>query len=52
MQINNNGELVTSDGYQVLGGSGPITFQAKDRNITISQDGTISVGEGDRKSVV
>ncbi|MFZ0095677.1 MAG: flagellar basal-body rod protein FlgF [Pseudolabrys sp.] len=46
MQINNNGELVTSDGYQVLGGSGPITFQAKDRNITISRDGTISVGEG------
>jgi flagellar basal-body rod protein FlgF len=46
MQINNSGELVTSEGYQVLGESGPITFQPKDRNITISQDGTISVGEG------
>jgi flagellar basal-body rod protein FlgF len=46
MQINNNGELVTSEGYQVLGESGPITFQPKDRNITISQDGTVSVGEG------
>jgi flagellar basal-body rod protein FlgF len=47
LQINANGELVTSAGYQVLGDSGPITFQAKDRNITISADGTISVREGD-----
>ncbi len=47
LQINANGELVTSAGYQVLGDSGPITFQSKDRNITISTDGTISVREGD-----
>ena len=46
LQINNNGELVTSEGFQVLGESGPITFQPKDRNITISKDGTISVREG------
>lgn len=46
LQINNIGELVTSEGYQVLGESGPITFQPKDRNITISEDGTISVREG------
>jgi flagellar basal-body rod protein FlgF len=46
LQINNNGELVTSEGYQVLGESGPITFQPKDRNITISEDGTVSVREG------
>ena len=46
LQINSTGELVTSDGYQVLGESGPITFQPKDRNITISEDGTISVQEG------
>jgi flagellar basal-body rod protein FlgF len=45
-QINNNGGLVTSEGFQVLGESGPITFQPNDRNITISQDGTISVREG------
>lgn len=45
-QLNNNGELVTAQGYQVLGESGPITFQPKDRNIMISEDGTISVGEG------
>src|SRR5215467_10008662 len=46
MQINSNGELVTAEGFQVMGESGPITFQPKDRNITISQDGTISVREG------
>jgi flagellar basal-body rod protein FlgF len=45
-QINNNGELVTPEGYQVLGESGPIIFQPKDRDITISPDGTISVREG------
>lgn len=46
LQINNTGELVTSEGYQVLGESGPVTFQPKDRNITISEDGTISAREG------
>jgi flagellar basal-body rod protein FlgF/flagellar basal-body rod protein FlgG len=46
LQINSTGELVTSEGYQVLGESGPITFQPKDRNITISEDGTISAQEG------
>src|SRR5262245_48390758 len=46
LQVNSNGELVTSEGYQVLGESGPITLQPKDRNITISEDGTVSVREG------
>lgn len=46
LQINNSGELVTAEGFQVMGESGPITFQPKDRNIAISQDGTISVREG------
>ena len=46
LQVNNNGELVTSEGFQVLGESGPITFQPKDRDIKISRDGTISVREG------
>ena len=46
LQLNANGELVTSEGYQVLGDSGPITLQPKDRDIAISQDGTISVREG------
>ena len=46
LQINNNGELVTSEGYQVLGENGPIQFQPKERSILISQDGTITVREG------
>ena len=46
LQINANGQLVTSDGYPVLGDGGPITFQPNDRDISISNDGTISVREG------
>jgi flagellar basal-body rod protein FlgF/flagellar basal-body rod protein FlgG len=46
LQINNAGELVTSEGYKVLGDAGPITLQNGDRNISISSDGTISVREG------
>jgi flagellar basal-body rod protein FlgF len=46
MQINANGELVTSEGYQVLGEAGPIVLQPKDRDVTISADGTISAREG------
>lgn len=46
LQINAAGELVTTEGYQVLGEAGPITLQPKDRDITISEDGTISVREG------
>ena len=49
LQINNTGQLVTSDGNQVIGDSGPITFQPNDRNIQISRDGTISVQEGTSK---
>jgi flagellar basal-body rod protein FlgF len=46
MQINATGQLVTSDGYAVLGDGGPITLQPNDRQIQISPDGTISVREG------
>jgi flagellar basal-body rod protein FlgF len=46
LQINNNGELVTSEGFQVAGESGPITFQNSDRDITINNDGSIRVREG------
>jgi flagellar basal-body rod protein FlgF len=46
-QLNAAGELVTSEGFQVLGASGPIKMQPKDRDIKISADGTISVREGD-----
>lgn len=46
LQINAAGELVTAEGYQLLGEAGPIVFQPKDRNITISGDGTISARSG------
>ncbi len=46
LQINATGELVTSEGFQVLGESGPITFQTSDRDITINADGSIRVREG------
>ena len=45
-QISNTGELVTSEGSQVMGEAGPIKFQPTDNQISISGDGTISVREG------
>src|ERR1700687_3820719 len=35
MQSNGNGQLVTSDGYPVLGDGGPISFQPSDRQVSI-----------------
>ena len=49
LQISPTGQLVTSDGYPVLGDGGPITLQSTDRQISISRDGTISVREGASK---
>jgi flagellar basal-body rod protein FlgF len=46
LQINGQGQLVTSEGLQVLGQNGPIVFQPNDRNVSISTDGTIPVREG------
>ena len=46
LQLNAIGELVTSAGDRVLGDNGPITFQQQDREISISEDGTVSVREG------
>jgi flagellar basal-body rod protein FlgF len=45
-QVNSAGQLVTSEGYQVMGENGPITMQPNDRDVRISADGTISVREG------
>jgi flagellar basal-body rod protein FlgF len=45
-QINGAGQLVTSSGDQVLGSSGPITFQNTDNDIVISSSGIITVREG------
>ncbi len=46
LQINATGQLVTSEGYPVLGDGGPITLQQNDHQVSISRDGTISVREG------
>jgi flagellar basal-body rod protein FlgF len=46
LQINAQGQLVTSEGLAVVGTNGPITFQPNDREISIGIDGTISVREG------
>lgn len=50
-QINNAGELVTSDGSRVLGDSGPIQFQPNDNGISIDSDGTIRVRTGSSAKV-
>src|SRR5262245_13863340 len=36
LQIDSGGQLVTSEGLQVLGQNGPIVFQPNDRNVAIS----------------
>jgi flagellar basal-body rod protein FlgF len=46
LQVNSTGQLVTNSGDLVLGTSGPIVFQPTDHDITISQDGTVTVLEG------
>jgi flagellar basal-body rod protein FlgF/flagellar basal-body rod protein FlgG len=46
LSTNAAGQLVTSEGYQVLGDSGPITFQATDHDVAISNNGIITVREG------
>ena len=46
LQINANGELVTSEGDRVQGDGGPIQFQTTDRDISINADGSITVREG------
>jgi len=50
LQINAQGELVTSEGDQVLGDAGPIVFQPTDNSVTIGQDGTITVHQGNSKT--
>jgi len=46
LQINAQGQLVTSAGYPVLGNAGPIVFQPTDKEVTINADGGVSVLEG------
>jgi flagellar basal-body rod protein FlgF len=46
LQINASGQLVTGEGYQVLGDNGPITFQPGDHDPIISPSGIITVRNG------
>ncbi len=48
--LNNQGQLVTSDGDPVLGTGGPITFQPTDHDINVAPDGTVTVVEGTAKT--
>jgi flagellar basal-body rod protein FlgF len=45
-KINADGLLVTSEGYQVQGQSGPIQFQTTDHDISVNDGGEIRVREG------
>jgi flagellar basal-body rod protein FlgF len=47
-QVNGRGELVTSDGHQVLTDQGPLTFTATERDVRIAADGLISTSNGNR----
>lgn len=49
LKIDATGQLVTSEGFAVLGDGGPIALQPSDRQVQISRDGTISVREGNAK---
>ena len=51
MQVNERGELVTSDGYRVLGDGGPITFDATETGIAIAKDGTVSTNLGPKGKI-
>ena len=44
--LNANGELVTNQGFKVLGDAGPIVFGPTETNIEIAGDGTISSSIG------
>ena len=46
LQLGPTGNLMTADGFPVVGDSGPITLQPNDRQISISANGTISVRAG------
>ena len=50
LQINNQGQLVTSGGHLVLGTSGPIVFQPTDKQINIAADGNVTVIEGNGRT--
>lgn len=49
--LDNNGQLVTSEGRPVLTDRGPITFSQQDGKIEIAEDGTISTAQGNSGTI-
>jgi flagellar basal-body rod protein FlgF len=47
-EIDGRGRLVTSDGHQVLGQSGPITIGPEETNVSIAPDGAVLTSQGER----
>ena len=48
LQVDAAGQLVTNDGYAVMGDSGPITFSPQETGAAIAPDGTVSTQQGQR----
>nr|WP_321460001.1 flagellar basal-body rod protein FlgF [uncultured Cohaesibacter sp.] len=46
-EINSQGQLVTTDGYQVMGNGGPINVTQEDANLHIARDGLITSDQGE-----
>lgn len=50
-ELDTQGNLVTSDGYQVQGESGPITISQQETGLAVAPDGTVSTNLGVRGKV-
>jgi flagellar basal-body rod protein FlgF len=48
LEINAQGQLVTSDGFPVLGENGPIAFTPQESGFDIAPDGTVTSNQGQR----
>jgi flagellar basal-body rod protein FlgF len=48
LEINPQGQLVTSDGHPVLGDNGPIAFTPQETGFSIAPDGTVTSDQGQR----
>lgn len=46
--LNEQGEMVTSAGYRILGNGGPITFGPSETSVNITTDGMVSSNEGEK----
>lgn len=46
-----NGNIVTKEGYQVMGDSGPLSIPQGARNIVVGNDGNINTDQGDVGSI-